>query len=85
MSSNVPTPLMPSGTFLKHVVTGINDLSPSCLIGLIGAGIQQSRAPGMQMKEGLLLGFRYFLLDEFSQAPWRNVGLQRQTQQHFEQ
>ena len=59
MSSNAPTPLMPSGTFLKHVVTGIDDLTPSCLIGLIGSGIQQSRAPGMQMKEGLLLGFRY--------------------------
>jgi shikimate dehydrogenase len=46
------------GTFLKPV-TGIEDLGPSCLIGLIGAGIQHSLAPAMQMREGTLQGLRY--------------------------
>ena len=47
------------GTFLTHTVTGIDDLGPSCLIGLIGDGIQKSRTPGMHMKEGTLQGLRY--------------------------
>jgi shikimate dehydrogenase len=48
-----------TGTFLTHTVTGIDDLAPSCLIGLIGDGIQQSRTPGMHMREGALQGLRY--------------------------
>jgi shikimate dehydrogenase len=48
-----------AGTFLTHTVTGIDDLGPSCLIGLIGDGIQQSRSPGMHMREGALQGLRY--------------------------
>lgn len=51
-------PLAP-GTFLTHTVTGIDDLGPSCLIGLIGDGIGQSRTPGMHMREGALQGLRY--------------------------
>jgi len=47
------------GTFLTHTVTGIDDLGPSCLIGLIGDGIGQSRTPGMHMREGALQGLRY--------------------------
>lgn len=46
-------------TFLKHSVTGIDDLRPSCLIGLIGEGIQQSRTPGLHMREGAAQGLRY--------------------------
>ncbi len=48
-----------AGTFLTHSVTGIDALAPSCLIGLIGDGIQQSRSPGMHMREGALQGLRY--------------------------
>jgi shikimate dehydrogenase len=48
-----------SGTFLKHRVSGIDDLPPSCLIGLVGAGIQQSRSPGLHMREGASQGLHY--------------------------
>lgn len=48
-----------SESFLTHQVSGIDDLGPSCLIGLIGDGISQSRTPGMHMREGALQGLRY--------------------------
>lgn len=51
--------LTAAGTFLSPKVTGIDDLQPSCLIGLVGDGIQQSRSPGMHMREGVLQGLRY--------------------------
>jgi len=40
-------------------------IGPSALIGLIGAGIQKSRTPGMHMREGLRQGLRiiYNLID----------------------
>lgn len=50
---------VPEATFLKHTVTGIDELGPSCLIGLIGDGIQKSRTPGMHMREGAAHGLRY--------------------------
>lgn len=59
MSSTKTVAPAAAGTFLKHTVTGIDDLQPSCLIGLIGDGIQQSRSPGMHMREGVLQGMRY--------------------------
>lgn len=34
-------------------------IGKSALIGLIGAGIQASRTPGMHMREGTRLGLRY--------------------------
>lgn len=46
-------------TFLTHTASGIDDLPPSCLIGLIGDGIQLSRTPGMHMREGAQQGLRY--------------------------
>jgi shikimate dehydrogenase len=58
--SSIPSGRHPvSGTHLTHTVSGIDDLAPSCLIGLIGDGIQQSRSPGMHMREGALQGLRY--------------------------
>jgi shikimate dehydrogenase len=35
------------------------EIGQSCLVGLIGAGIQKSRTPGMHMREGTRQGLRY--------------------------
>lgn len=36
-----------------------SEIGPSCLVGLIGKGIQKSRTPGMHMREGFHQGIRY--------------------------
>ena len=44
---------------LTHDIGGVNDLSPACLIGLVGRGIQKTRSAGMQTRECTLLGVRF--------------------------